>query len=91
MDGEDEADEEAGTMGDWWRLESLKGSESPSKTHNQWDLSGLMLYSDDDCKDELARSRLSSRARARRTRGKSARRRAGATWPVSRVRSSTNP
>ena len=54
MDGEDEADEEAGRLGDWWRLESLKGSESPSKTHNQWDLSGLMLYSDDDCKDELA-------------------------------------
>ena len=53
MEGEDEAEEEKVRPGEWWRLESLKGSESPSKTTNQWDLSGLMMYSDDDCTTEL--------------------------------------
>ena len=53
MDGEDEAAEEEARYGEWWRLESLKGSESPSKMHNQWDLGGLMLYSDDECSSEM--------------------------------------
>ena len=53
MDGEDEAAEEDARYGDWWRIESLKGSESPSKMHNQWDLGGLMLYSDDECVNEM--------------------------------------
>lgn len=54
MDAEDEAMEEIARPGDWYRLESLKGSESPSKTHNQWDLSGLMMYGDVDCTQELS-------------------------------------
>ena len=53
MEGEDEAQEENSRNGDWWRIESLKGSESPSKDHNQWDVSGLMLYSDDQCTKEI--------------------------------------
>ena len=54
MEAEDEAMEESERYGDWYRLESLKGSESPSRTHNQWDLSGLMMYEDDDCTKELS-------------------------------------
>ena len=53
MEGEDEEQEEDAKMGNWWRIESLKGSESPSKDHNQWDLSGLVLYSDYECTKTL--------------------------------------
>ena len=54
MEGEDETQEEDSRSGDWWRIESLKGSESPSKDHNQWDVSGLTMYSDYECTTELS-------------------------------------
>jgi len=53
MEGEAEAGEESERYGDWWRVESLKGSESPNKMRNQWDVSGIMMYSDVDCTEEL--------------------------------------
>jgi hypothetical protein len=42
--------EEMAVRGAWWRVESLEGSAKPSTYHNQWDLAGLVFFSDDACK-----------------------------------------
>ena len=42
--------EEVKVRGVWWRVESLEGSGKPSTYHNQWDLAGILFFSDDACK-----------------------------------------
>ena len=42
--------EEMAVRGAWWRVESLEGSAKPSTYHNQWDLAGLLFFSDEECK-----------------------------------------
>lgn len=41
--------EEMAVRGAWWRVESLEGSGKPSTYHNQWDLAGVLFFSDDAC------------------------------------------
>ena len=42
--------EQLKVRGVWWRVESLEGSGKPSTYHNQWDLAGVLFFSDDACK-----------------------------------------